>query len=282
MSLEAALAAGEERAGDLVEVLLHRVERLGEALLDRVRELLAELLELGEAVLEVDALRGELLEAHLLGLVLLLRERIDGAERLAAALEALDRRGERVAVFSLGRFVGARGLAAAARFVGFGAEPRGLDLDGGGGLGHRGELLANLDLGGAELAELCAELGRRSGVSFAERRLEARGGDVERAHEALGERDHARRAGIRLERVRAVGDLRVAARRHLVELGCERAAPRLHLEEQRLGRLAGEPELAARRVVAEAFDRDRGDRAMRAAPPSARREARPRACRRRP
>ena len=149
---------------------------------------------------------------------------------------------------------------AAARFVGFGAEPRGLDLDGGGGLGHRGELLSQLDLGGAELAELRAELGRRSGVSFAERRLEALGGDVERADEALGERDHARRARIRLERVRAVGDLRVAARGHLVELGGERAAPRLHLEEQRLGRLAGEPQLAARRVVAEALDRDRGDR----------------------
>ena len=66
--------------------------------------------------------------------------------------------------------------------------------------------------------------------------------------------------GFCLERVRAVGDLRVAARGHLVELGRERAAPRLHLEEQRLGRLAGEPELAARRVVAEALDRDRGDR----------------------
>ena len=167
--------------GDLGKLLLHRVERLGEAALDRVGELLAELLELGEALLEVDALRGELLETHLLGLVLLLRERIDRAERLAAALEALDRRGERVAIVSFRRLVRAGGLEAAARFVGFGAEPRGLDLDAGGGLRHRGELLAQLDLGGAELAELCAELGCGSRVSFAERRLEALGGDVERA-----------------------------------------------------------------------------------------------------
>ena len=170
---EAALAAGEERAGDFGEVLLHRVERLGEALLDGVGELLAELLELGEALLEVDALRGELLEALLLGLVLLLRERIDGAELLAAALEALDRRGERVAVVSLCRLVGAGRLAAATRLVGFGAETRGLDLDGGGGLGHRGELLPQLDLGGAELAELRAELGCLAGVPFAEPLLEA-------------------------------------------------------------------------------------------------------------
>src|SRR5581483_5852677 len=80
---QAALAAGEERAGDLVEVALDGVERLREAALDRVRELGAELLELGEAFLEVGALRGELLEAHLLGLVFLGRERVDGAELLA-------------------------------------------------------------------------------------------------------------------------------------------------------------------------------------------------------
>ncbi len=99
-----------------------------------------------------------------------------------------------------------------------------------------------------------------SGVAFAERSLETLGRDVERAHEAFRERDQPCRARIRLERVRAGGDLRVAALGHLGELGRELAAPRLHLEQQRLGRLAGEPELAARRVVAEALDGDRGDR----------------------
>ena len=63
-----------------------------EAPLDRLRQLGAELLELVEARLEVGALRRELVEPRLLGLVLLLRERVDAAERLAAALEPLELR----------------------------------------------------------------------------------------------------------------------------------------------------------------------------------------------
>ena len=55
-----ALAAREERRRDLLEVLGDRRERLGEAPLDRRRELGAQLLELLEALLEVLALRREL------------------------------------------------------------------------------------------------------------------------------------------------------------------------------------------------------------------------------
>jgi hypothetical protein len=60
--------------------------------------------------------------------------------------------------------------------------------------------------------------------------------------------------------VGAVGNLGVATCGHLVELVGQRPAPRLHLEEERLGRLAGEPEFSAGRVVAEALDGDGGHR----------------------
>ena len=63
---QAALAAGEERRRDLGEVALHRVEGLVEPALDRLGQLGAQLLELGEALLEILALRRELLEARLL------------------------------------------------------------------------------------------------------------------------------------------------------------------------------------------------------------------------
>ena len=79
---------GEERRRDLVEVLLDRGERLGEPRLDRRRQLVAQLLELVEALLEVGALHGELLETLLLGVVLLLCKRVDLAELLAALLVA--------------------------------------------------------------------------------------------------------------------------------------------------------------------------------------------------
>ncbi len=57
------LAAGEERRSDVVEVLLDGGERLGEACLDGLRQIVAELLELVEAGLEVGPLHGQLLRA---------------------------------------------------------------------------------------------------------------------------------------------------------------------------------------------------------------------------
>src|SRR5262249_57231020 len=54
--------AGEERGRNLGEVRLHGGERLREPLLDRARQLVAQLLELREARLEPFALSGQLLE----------------------------------------------------------------------------------------------------------------------------------------------------------------------------------------------------------------------------
>src|SRR5688572_23747770 len=100
---EATLAAGEERRGNLLEVLSDGRERLREAALDRRGELRAELLELDQALLEVDALRLQVVEPLLLGLVLLTRERVDLAERGAARLEPFDASCELVAIVSLRR-----------------------------------------------------------------------------------------------------------------------------------------------------------------------------------
>ena len=156
-------------------------EGLGETALDRLGQLVAELLDLLEARLEIRALGRELLQPHLLRLVLLLGERVDLAERLAAALEPLDGRGELLPVVALGRLVGIRVLETAARLVGLGVEPRGLDLDGGDRFGSGRELLAQLDLGRSEPAQLGAELAAATGARVAlraERRLEMLHRDV--------------------------------------------------------------------------------------------------------
>src|SRR5207249_7792545 len=65
--------------------------------------------------------------------------------------------------------------------------------------------------------------------------------------------------GITLERVRGVGDRRLDARAELAELGRQRPAACLQLEQECLRRLAREPQLAAVRVVAETFRRHSGD-----------------------
>jgi hypothetical protein len=111
-------------------VTLDGVEGLGETTLDRLGQLVAELLELLEARLEIGPLGGELLEANLLGLVFLVRERVDLAERLATALEPLDRGQELLSVVALGRLVRVCLVEAPARLVGLCLEARGLDLDG--------------------------------------------------------------------------------------------------------------------------------------------------------
>src|SRR6185312_3066877 len=103
-----ARAAREERRRDLVEVRAHGRERVGEAALDGLGQLRAQLLELGEALLEVLALQGELLQPLLLGLVLLLGERVDAAERLEPALVTLELGRELVAVLSLCRLCAGR------------------------------------------------------------------------------------------------------------------------------------------------------------------------------
>ena len=93
---EPPLPAGEERAGHLGEMVLDRGVGLLEEPLDRGGQVVAELRQLLERALEILALRRELLEALLLARVLLRRERVHLAERLAPALEALDLRPELV------------------------------------------------------------------------------------------------------------------------------------------------------------------------------------------
>ena len=100
---EPALAAREERRGDLLEVLRDGLERLGEPALDRRRELGAERVELLEAALEVLALRLQVGEPLLLRLVLLAGKRVDLAQRHPPRLETGDARRELVAVVASAR-----------------------------------------------------------------------------------------------------------------------------------------------------------------------------------
>src|SRR4029453_7987162 len=100
---QAALPTGEERRRDVREVGRHRVECLGEAPLDRCRDVVAELLDLGQRRLQVCALAGELLEVALLGLVFLPGKRVDLSEGDAARVEAFCTGGDLLAVVALDR-----------------------------------------------------------------------------------------------------------------------------------------------------------------------------------
>src|SRR5207302_6769157 len=113
-----ALASGEDGRGDVLGVAADRVERLREAPLHRFGQLVAQLLELVEARLEVGPLRDELLEPLLLRCVLLVRERVDLAQRLAPPLEPLDGRRELLGVVAFRRLVYVRRLEAPTRLVG--------------------------------------------------------------------------------------------------------------------------------------------------------------------
>src|SRR5262249_41258387 len=87
---EPALATGEERRRNLGELRLAGRDRLRETPLARLGQVAPKLLELLERRLQVGALLGQLDEALLLRVVLLLRKRIHPAERLAPALEPLE------------------------------------------------------------------------------------------------------------------------------------------------------------------------------------------------
>src|SRR6185437_488507 len=155
---QAARAAREQGADDLGEVAGDLLERLGEAAVDRLRQVADQPAQLAQRLLEVGALLGQLAGAALLGLVLLGRQRVDGAEALAAALQALHAGGHRLALLGRQRLVERRGrvrdvggdlLAAAAELgdaIGAACE---LDLDLGRRRGHRagGRLHAGLVVG---------------------------------------------------------------------------------------------------------------------------------------
>ena len=89
---QATAAAGEQLAGQLLEVACGGLEGLLERLADLAVGVGDQLLELAQRRLEIGALALELLDVlDRLG-VLLLRERVDRAELLAAPRESLDPR----------------------------------------------------------------------------------------------------------------------------------------------------------------------------------------------
>src|SRR5207247_11384091 len=95
---------------------------------------------------------------------------------------------------------------------------------------------------------------RGAGVDVgAKRSLEVGDRDLERAEEPLGEPDTTLGDRAPLERVGGLRNRRLEPRPTLVELGRERPAAGLELEQQRLDGLACEPQLAPFGVVAEAL-----------------------------
>ncbi len=188
-----ALAAREEALDHLREVELDRSEGLLEALRDRLGEVAAEGLELGEALLEVGTLRRELVEALLLCLVLLLGQRVDLAELLAAALQAVEPRRELVTVVALRR-LRSGGVEPPLGLLAVGVDPRQLDLEGARALGSGREQPTELDLFGAETAQRGAQLraaGRVGVDALPEECLEWRRVDREGPLEAAGLRGEA-------------------------------------------------------------------------------------------
>src|SRR5439155_25305487 len=171
-----ATPAGEERLADLGEVPLDGVERLREAPLDRLGELIAEPLQLLERPLEVLALRAQLVQALLLAGVLLLGERVDPAELHSATLQPLELFGQLLA--SPFRRLRSRVVEPPGRLVALGLEPGDLDVDSRNALRGLRERAAELDLSTAERPQFRRQLGRaeRAAVGILEeRRLEALG-----------------------------------------------------------------------------------------------------------
>jgi hypothetical protein len=142
-------------------MVLDRRECLGEARLDRSRQVIAELLELVQALLEILALRRQLLQPLLLRFVLLFRERIHLPERLTPALAANQPLGQLVAVLAFGRLCRCRGQPPP-RFICLGAHTRQLDVDRADSLGGLARPGAQLYLLGTEAPQLGPELRRAS------------------------------------------------------------------------------------------------------------------------
>ena len=169
---------GKSVDGDLLEVLCDSGEGLREAALDRRGELRAELLELVEASLEILALRLQVVEPLLLGLVLLARERVHLAERARRTSSRSTRVSELVTVVAFGRLDLACGLESPSQRPRLSVDPGDLDLRRGQARARLLELAAEVHLGRAERAELLAELAgpQRAGVgTCTQRRLEPAG-----------------------------------------------------------------------------------------------------------
>src|SRR5215831_5529921 len=122
-------------------------EGLREPELDGLGELHPQLLELLEALLEVEPLRAKILEPLLLCLVLLPGERIHHPEPGAPRLEPVRLRRELVAVVALRGLGGSRRLEPPPRLVRLAVDARELDLGRREPLARLLELLPKLDLG---------------------------------------------------------------------------------------------------------------------------------------
>ena len=133
-------AAGEQVLHDVLEVPRGGLEGLLEALADAPVGLRDQALELGQRGLQVGALLLELLHVGDRLVVLLLGQRVDRAELLAPAGQALDARDERLALLVRQRLGGGLGVEAERR-------------------GDRGQLA--LDLGGRVAHLLRRHLGAR-------------------------------------------------------------------------------------------------------------------------
>ena len=215
---QAALAAGEQRRRHLLEVARDGLERLVEAPLHGLGELVAKLRDLRQRRLEILPLRRELLEPLLLLLVLLLGQRIHLAERLAAGIEPLRPRRELGAVVALGGLVGACLVEAALRLLRLGVETRELDLDCGCPLRCLVGPLPHLDLGGTEPSQLLPE----PGGAFCTRIDASADGCFEPGGELPGAVEPGTQDSDGVEQ----------AGQHV---GIERRAPRCALEQRRVG-----------------------------------------------
>ena len=205
--------------------------------------------------------------------MLLLRERVDLPERLAAAAEPLERLLERLAILAGGRRR-ARGVEPTACVLRVGVEACELDVDRSRALACFAECATQLRLDPGKPAQLRGELSRPHTSRIrpsAERRLQQRG-RVRGVREDVG--DAPRRSGETLEqgfrhaRHRRPGSDRGAGRLcdssgsirggarlggatlELLRFTRKRRAPRLELEQDPLRGLAGEPELSALRSEA--------------------------------
>ena len=171
--------------------MLDRRERLGEACLDGPGQVVAELLELVQALLEILALRRQLLQALLLGVVLLFRERVHLPERLAAPFATHQALGQLVAVLALGG-LRVRRSQPPPRLVCLGTHARQLDIDRADPFARLARAGAQLHLFGAQTPQLGAELGRASRLrlgTLPHRRLVALDADRKSALEPLGTRE---------------------------------------------------------------------------------------------
>ena len=253
-----------------------RGERLLEAALDRLGELVAQPLELLQALLEVAALHPQVVEPLLLRLVLLLAQRVHHGRAWCGEPRAARRDGELVAVLPLGRLDGA-GRLEPPRCVLVSASIRAISTSAvvASALASSSSRRSSTSAA-PSLRSSSPELARPRGARVdtrTQRRLEAavaaraprravsrlvaqatRRSRSRRRSSVARIRAHAPNAAsaapraCRLLGASAAAATSPGARR----LGGERAGVP-ELEQNGLGRLAREPQLAARRVVAEAL-----------------------------